>query len=536
MNKFFNTIFGIIAISFLVINIIISPPRYVTADNTTTEFKTEDNETAQALFTWEQDSWNLLQVFHFFPSKRQLCLYNEELDEKWELDEISIVNIPKTLPISFTIPLWKYWSASITLILSLFLIYLIYILKSFYNYKIAEKENTFNSYKNYLLRLMLPNFMRKIAGKKLKSKMGTYKEFLKVVTHKTSGELKDVIFEIIDSIAETGNIKVNLQVESINNRVPQKEFLQKQSELILEKINDPIDSNEYNQLKKSQLKIARLKNNEKLIDLINNKLKTVEDFKNLLRIQNDDIIKKSNYNYEDLSESFSTKKTVDRKYLYAEYLDEIFKVIFPEKMIKIENEANSLVTFHLKSTIDNKNTFQFWRKDEGKNLTDIMLLPDIKCSWEFYVSIKKLDPNKKEYVSKKISSSKFYSIPNIKDTVEDYYMFIFTSSFAKFTKEIAEAFGMAKESNLKKSNNTIEPVDLYHLFEGKMSDYLAEQSGEIPTSLIEEFYGDYQSSLDGLLIDDEYLDLLYEGLEGAMSIAKEVYEGIDFVKETIQDS
>jgi len=451
MNKIFNIFFGIIAISFFAINIIISPPRYIIADYTPVEMRTQDNEMVQAFFTWEQDSWNILQVFHFFPSKRQLCLYDKELDEKWELEDN--IAIPEEIPIKFTIPMWKYWLASITLVLSAFLIYLIYIIKSFYNYKVAEKENTFTSYKNYLLRLMIPNFMRKKAGKKLKKKIVPYKEFLKVVTHKTSGELKEVIFKIINSIAETGNVKVKLLVDDKISILPQREFLQKKSELLFNKINEPIDINEFNLLKENHLKIATLNHNEREIDFINNNLKTAEDFKNLLRIQKDDLIKKSNYNYADLTDSFSSKKKIDRKYLYSEYLDELFKVIFPEKLIKIENDFNSLITFHLISKIENKDTFQFWKKDEGKYLTDITLLPDIKCSWDFYVSIKHQDSSMDEYVSKKISSTKSYSVNNPKDTVEDYYMFIIISSFAKFTKKIAEAFGMVKDSNSKKTNS-----------------------------------------------------------------------------------
>ena len=114
-------------------------------------------------------------------------------------------------------------------------------------------------------------------------------------------------------------------------------------------------------------------------------------------------------------------------------------------------------------------------------------------------------------------------------------MFITKSAFANFTRDIAKAFGMKKEE-INQNKNSVNSADLFLIFENKFSDFLMNQSEEIPASLLEEFYGDYESSLDGLLIDDDVLDLLFEGLEGVISSAKEFYEGIDFIKETIQDS
>jgi len=535
MKKLFYISYGIIVIAFLVLNIIFSPPRYIIADQAPIEMRTEDDETVQALFTWEQDSWNIFQAFHFFPSKRQLCIYNKELDIKWELDEITNISIPDPPPIPFTIPKWKYWLGSITLVLSIFIIYLIYVLESIYNYKIAEKENSFSSYKNYLLKSIIPKFLRKKAGLKFKTKIGSYKDFLKVVTYKTSGELKEVLFKIIESIEETGNIKVKLQVETQNNCIPQKEYLQKYIDYIDKHINLLSDKDSFAKLKETLIQEAEEKNKLKELEIIKKKIVSADDFNKMFNLKKEAITKRLSYQYVDVKESFSDSKNTDRKYLYAEYLNELFKVIFPEQIISVEVNTDSLITFHLNRSIDNRETFEFWKEDEGKLLKDITLLPDIKYTWEFYVTIKHLDASKKDYISSKITSTTSYPLYTKNNVVEDYYMFITKSAFVNFTRDIAKSFGMKKDSSTQ-NNGSINSADLFLIFENKLSDFLMDQSEDIPTSLLEEFYGEYQSSLDGLLIDDEVLDLLFEGLEGVIASAKEFYEGIDFIKEAIQDS
>jgi len=535
INKIFNTTFGIIVVLIILLNIIYAPPRFVKADKKPIEIETEDKETNIAFLTWEQESWNLLETFYFFPSKRQLCLYNEELDLKWELEEYPNITSPEVLPMPFTIPIWKYWLATISLILGFIPIYLVYILKSYYNYKVAKKLNTFRSYKNYLLRLMLPNFLRKKAGSKLKTKIGSYKDFLKVVTYKTSGELKEVLFKTIESIEETGNVKVKLQVEFENNCIPQKEYLQKYIDYIDKHINQLSDKNSFTKLKKTFIQEAEKKNKSKELEILKTKIVSADDYKKMFDLKKEALTKRLSYQYVDLKESFDKSKNIDRKYLYAEYLNELFKVIFPEQIINIEIDATSLITFHLNSSIDNRETFEFWKEDEGKLLKDIILLPDIKYNWEFYVTIKHLDPSKKEYISSKITSTTSYPLYTKNNVVEDYYMFITKSAFVNFTRDIAKAFGMKKDSNTQ-NDGSVNSVDLFLVFENKLSEFLLDQSEEIPTSLLEEFYGDYESSLDGLLIDDDVLDLLFEGLEGVISTAKEFYESMDFIKETIQDS
>lgn len=535
MNKFFYILYGIIVISFLVVNIVFSPPRYVIADNTPIEIRTEDDETVQALFTWEQDSWNILQVFHFFPSKRQLCLYNKDLDIKWDLDETTNISVPKTPPIPFTIPIWKYWFGSITLLIATILIYVIFIIESIYNYKIAEKENTFRSYKNYLLKPIVPKFLRNKAGLKLKTRIGNYKNFLKIVTYKTSGELKEVLIKIIESIEETGNVKVKLQVDTQNNYISQKEYLQKYIDFIDKHIAQLSNKKGFEKIKKTLIQEAERKNKLKELETIKNKIVSADDYKNMFNLKKEALIKRQGYQYADIKESFSDSKNTDRKYLYAEYLNELFKVIFPEQIINIEINTDSLITFHLKSSIENRETFEFWKEDEGKLLKDIILLPDIKYTWEFYVTIKHIDDSKEEYISSKITSTTSYPLYSKNSIVEDYYMFITKSAFANFTRDIAKAFGMKKDSN-NQNKNSVNSADLFLIFENKFSDFLMNQSEDIPTTLLEEFYGDYESSLDGLLIDDDVLNLLFEGLEGAISSTKEFYDGLDFIKEAIQDS
>ncbi|RLD66570.1 MAG: hypothetical protein DRI84_04485 [Bacteroidetes bacterium] len=506
------------------------PPRYVIADDEPIQMKVEDKEgeeiTVNAVYTWEQDSWNILQVFHFFPSKRQLCLYNKEHDLKWTYKEEYEDEISSTMPIQFNVPMWKYWLATISILIILALIFISFPIQSFLHklssYKYAKKVDTFKSYKDFLLIRNTPAFLRRKAEVRLKNKVDTYKKFLQVVTLKTSGELKEVIFKIIDSIGKTGNVNVNVQFQPDIKVLPQPEFLN-QNVVMLEKLlNSPLAQTTFPKWRESLLRDSNLTWSQQELDLLFNTSPDIDKVKTMLELKKDKLKLEAQYKYADVTKFFSKSITADRQKLFIHYLNNLFKVVFPERIINIHKDCDSLITFHVKSMFRNMNTYNWWVSDEKIPVENRPLQPNVECSWEFYASIKDPGSEKTTFVSNTISSTTTYPLYSGKRDLKKLYMYRFVSAFAKFGEEIAEAFGMYRSSSVSKTKSVLPPGEIYSLFEEQFKEFLTDQAMDTPVAIIEEFFGEYESSLEGLLISVEYTEQLITGLQDAISGGIEV--------------
>jgi len=504
------------------------PPRYVVADEVPVSMKVDVKDgkeiTVNAIYTWEQDSWNILQVFHFFPSKRQLMVYNKEQDLKWTLKEEYKDKISPTMPIQFNIPMWKYWLATISILLIVLLLVIVSQIQSFFEnlsaYNRAKKNDTFNSYKDFLILYNAPDFLRKKAKQRLKNKIGTYKKFLQVVTLKTSGELKEVIFKIIDSIGDSGNVDVNVQFEPDIKVLPQSKFLM-QNVKMFEELPKP-NQKTFSKWREILLRDSNLTWSSQELGLLFTKTPDIEKAIKMVELKKNGLKLESEYNYADVTKFFTKGLTNDRQQLFVHYLNNLFEGIFPERIIKLKKDCDSSITFHVKSIFRNKNSYRWWEKDKVYALTKRPLLPDVECSWEFYISIKDVKTLKTTFVSNTISSTTDYPLYHGKQDLEKVYMFGFTSAFAKFGEEIAEAFGMYQRSSLSKTKSPLSPIEVYTSFEDTFNDYLFEQAGDLPEALIEEFFGEYESSLEGLLISAEYTEQLIMGVQSAISEGLEI--------------
>lgn len=531
MKVLFIIIRILIVVFFLLYNIMEFPPRYVVADEEPVPMQVDDQEgegtTVNAVYTWEQDSWNILQVFHFFPSKRQLCLYNKEHDIKWTFEEEEYENeISQTMPIQFDVPMWKYWLATISILILLVLIFISFPIQSFLHklssYKYARKVDTFRSYKDFLLIRNTPAFLRRKAEIRLKIKVGTYKKFLQVVTLKTSGELKEVILKIIDSIGKTGNVNVNVQFQPDVKVLPQPEFLN-QNVFMLEKLlNLPLDQNTFPKWRESLLRDSNLTWSQQELDLLFNTSPDIDKAKTMLELKKDNLKLEAQYKYADVTKFFSEGITADRQQLFVHYLNNLFKVVFPERIINIDKDCDSLITFHVKSMFRNKNAYRWWVIDEKEPVEKRPLMPDVECSWEFFVSIKDPGSEKTPFVSNAISSTTDYPLYSGKQDIGKVYMYKFTSAFAKFGEEIAEAFGMYRSTSVSKTKSVLPPGEIYSLFEEQFKEFLTDQATDMPAAIIEEFFGEYESSLEGLLISAEYTDQLITGIQDVISGGIEV--------------
>lgn len=529
MDLLFKTLRIVFTLLIIVFNIYHHPTTTQIADDTPIELQLstkEGEKTVKAYYIWEQKSINLFSLVYIMPVKKELYLYSRDHKVKWEINKDALKETKARMGIPFATPKWKFALGTFSIIFLIMTLMFSYnlqnVLIGLLDLRKAKKEDTYRAYNLVLQNEKYPKWIKNKAREGLKRNIHYYKQFLRLVTLKTNGKLKNVIYKILDCIGETGNVDVNVNFSTSLNIVDQYSHLKNHEHFlraIVTKLNNKPEV--FNLIRDVLFYETKLNWSCEEIEILFNETPDISAIKECITIKANSLNKLSTYNYRDLTTEFVEKKHSQREEIIVKYLNNVFAKIFPDKIINIRHNCDSSINFNINSTFQNLESYGWWVTDENVKLEDRLLLPDIECMWDFYVDY---ELKGKTYKSDLINSTTSY--PSYTGKKDGLYTFRITSAFTKFSEEIASSFGMINSKQKSSNGNSKNISAFYNKFKQECIDYLEDELLDLPESFIKEYYDINELSIEDCLMDLEYTQNVINDLQELISASVDSAEGI----------
>lgn len=178
-----------------------------------------EQKTVSAVLAWEQSGFQIYGLW-LFPTRGRPVLYCEEHQLKWTPKDEYRTQIEAEFGEGPPVPRWRYFLGIFAVAYVALAVFLLGRLDGLIVdrkvWRAAKREDTFGSYKNYLLEKHKPKFFGKQARRAMMAKVGGYRTYYAFLTSKSEGEQRDALLRILDHIARTGDLNVGVSFEFEN--------------------------------------------------------------------------------------------------------------------------------------------------------------------------------------------------------------------------------------------------------------------------------------------------------------------------------
>lgn len=489
----------------VVANFIYQPPKYFMFDGPfklEAEIKGEKTQ-VDAYLTWKQNAFALWNSIYFFPTSKELVYYNSENKLEWSIKEEAQERMEEEYKDKFTIPPWKYFMGSITILVIVILYFLIDIpilmIRDRKRWKTAREEDSFISYKKYLEAPDWLKLFKSTAKAKAVEKIDEYILFYKFLTANSKQKGKSIVIRLLELLKNENKIIVNVDLNGKN----QLEDVQTRNHRLINYYNKVAEN-----LRNDPEKYGpyyKVQDPEKYIKEINNSVKLWND--------------QMNYNIKDPAPFFSSKENRKKEVLITKLIERVFLKIFPEKLIFFKyKHSNTKVSFDISYEVMNSGTIFNWSKENEVSPQERDNFVGIKFKWNVKVLFE--DQLLAEHVLWSEPDSHF----SVKDrTYKGLYKTMAVSSFINFSKQLLAFLGL--QSNTDKvakkesgSHKTLQK-DLFMKFreeflddaEGNIEDLVSLDLALPFQSDIENYIGNISFETEKFL--DTYLNLTEKGID-----------------------
>lgn len=172
-----------------------------------------EQKTVSAVLAWEQKGFQIYGLW-LFPTKGQPVLYCEEHQLRWTLKDEYRTKIEAEFGNGPPVPRWRYFLGIFAAAYVALAVFLVGRLDGLFvdrkAWAAARREDTFGSYKNYLLENHKPKLFGKQARRAMMAKVGGYRTYYAFLTANSDGEQRNALLRILDNIARTGDLSVGV--------------------------------------------------------------------------------------------------------------------------------------------------------------------------------------------------------------------------------------------------------------------------------------------------------------------------------------
>jgi len=504
MSETVKVILGVgLVAALLVGNFLLGPSNYIPVGEEPIPVEAQIDGRKQlvpAELAWEHKG---LRIYGFwlFPTSRQLVLHNKEHGIKWELKDDYRERREAELAPTHPVALWRFFLGPLSVVIGVVLFWLGGVLDrtivDLRTWSAARTTDTFRSYKDYIVEKRKPKLFESRARSAMMGKIGAYRSFYAALTADSEGRPRDALLQILEHIAQTGELDLGVLFEFDNRLLERKELLRLETDRLATVLKAPESEVPIEQ--RAAAAQARAQFQREL-----------------------------GYDLVLVKPTFTGKHNTSREKLLTNLLDRVFSRIFPERILVLRwKDRKPSAQLRIRYAVSNTASLFSSSSEAHLSMDKRKTYTGIRFDWD--VSLNLAD---EELLRRNLRSEPASSFRTSGSDATAVYKAMAMSAFVDMGKTLLHEFGVQRAAGLPAPAGG-SPMLLSELFEQFSEEVVDAAFGvaEVSSTAARAFFDGHRQEISDLMGSlagdlDRMMDLYVNGLARSIDLADLAFEAI----------
>jgi hypothetical protein len=493
----------VLFVALLLANLALSPDDYIPVGEEPIPIEAELNggkQIVQATLAWQHQGFRLYG-FWFFPTSRELVLYNAEHGIRWGLKDEYRAQREDELAASHPVAAWRFFLAPVSIGVAIALVLLFLLLDrtivDVRSWGKARAGGSFRSFKDYLVEDRKPKLFAGSAKSSMMDKVGAYRQFYACLSAGSPGESRDALLRILEHIARTGDLSVGVSFAFDNKLRERKDILGDEVRTLRTILGAPAGQ------------VA----DEARVAAAQAKARFEAEL---------------GYNLIAVRPSFADKHNIRRQKLLTNLLDRVFSRIFPERILVLTyDDRGPQAQLKVRYAVSNTASLFTSSSESSVPMEQRKAYTGIRFDWDIVLSLQG-----KELLRRRFGSEPASSFRTSGSDAADVYKAMAMSAFVDMGKSLLTHFGVQAPEGAVAGGGEPKKIQarLFEQFSDEVVDAavgLGAVDAAAATAFFQAHQADISSLMSGLAGDlDRMMDLYVNGLGQSVDLGDLAFEVI----------